>query len=68
MGVSKMVIISNGVKRKVDCYFIDLLGIIKFIVWEDFINDVQEGKIYIFYNVRVIKEYKFDKLVLGIIL
>ena len=37
----------------------------KQILWEDFINNVQEGKTYTFHNVRVIKEYKSDKLALG---
>ena len=65
MGASKMVTTSNGVKRKADCYLTDPSGTIKLTVWEDFINDVQEGKTYTFHNVRVIKEYKSDKLALG---
>lgn len=64
----KKVIIVNGEKCKVECFFSDLFGIIILIFWEDKINEVSEGKIYIFYNVRVIKEYKFDKLVLGIMM
>ena len=65
MGATKTVITSNGVKRKADCSLTDPSGTIKLTLWEDFINDVQEGKTYTFYNVRVIKEYKSDKLALG---
>ena len=65
MGATKTVNTSNGVKRKADCYLTDPSGTIKLTLWEDFINDVQEGKTYTFHNVRVIKEYKSDKLALG---
>ena len=65
MGATKMVTASNGVKRKADCSLTDPSGIIKLTLWEDFINDVQEGKTYTFHSVRVIKEYKSDKLALG---
>ena len=65
MGATKTVNTSNGVKRKADCYLIDPSGTIKLTLWEDFINDVQEGKTYTFHNVSVIKEYKSDKLALG---
>ena len=65
MGTTKTVTTSNGVKRKADGYLTDPSRIIKLTLWEDFINDVQEGKTHTFHNVRVIKEYKSDKLALG---
>ena len=68
MGAAKTVTTSNGVKRKADCYLTDPSGTIKLILLEDFINDVQEGKTYTFHNVRVIKEYKSNKLALGMTL
>ena len=55
MGAAKTVTIINGVKWKADCYLTDPSGTIKLTLWEDFINDVQEGKTHIFHNVRVIK-------------
>ena len=55
----------NGLKQKTDCYLTDPTGSIKLTLWEDFVNDVQEGKTYTFNNVRVIKEYNTDRLALG---
>lgn len=61
----KKVTIANGVKQKAECFLSDPSGTIKLTLWEDKINDVKEGKTYTFHNVRVIKEYKSDKLALG---
>lgn len=64
MGATKTVTTSSGVKQKTDCHLTDLSGTIKLGPWQDFINDVQEGKTYTFHNIRVIKEHKSDKLAL----
>lgn len=62
---TKKVTTANGEKCKAECFLSDPSGTITLTLWEDKINEVSEGKTYTFHNVRVIKEYKSDKLALG---
>lgn len=65
MGAAETVTTINDVKWKADSRLTDPPGTIKLTLWEDVINDVLEGKTHTFHNVRVIEEYKSDKLALG---
>ena len=66
MGATETVTISNGVKQKADCYLTDPSRTIKLKLWEDFINDLQEGNTSTQH--KSYKRIKSDKLALGTIL
>lgn len=36
-----------------ECQLIDFIGFVKFVMWDLFVDKVQEGKIYVFNNVRL---------------